>query len=148
MELKFKIARIRLIETHFSIIPQFQSEKDKPIEILSNVDLKYNKIKNGIRIVVSVFSDSEKQPFRFSASWEGLFTFDKMPSNTELDRIAQINCAAIVFPYVRESVADLTRRANMPPVNLPPFNFVAMYEEQKKSQASPTSLPSRKKIKP
>ncbi|MBW1777802.1 MAG: protein-export chaperone SecB [Deltaproteobacteria bacterium] len=147
MEYSFEIKRIRLTEAHFSIVPQFKNPKEKPIEIISNVNVKYDKVENGIHVVVSISSDSDKQPFRFSVSWEGLFTFAKMPADKEIDRIAQINCAAIIFPYARESVADLTRRANMPPLNLSPFNFVAMYDEKKKSVSKTASLKARKRSK-
>jgi preprotein translocase subunit SecB len=83
-----------------------------------------------LQVLVSVSSDSENQPFRFSVAWEGTFIFKDMPSKENLDRIAHINCSAIVFPFVRETIADLTRRAGIPPFNLPPFNFAARYEEK------------------
>jgi len=51
--------------------------------------------------------------------------------NSLLNRLAHINCASIIFAYVRGSLAGLARRANHP-ANPPPYHFVALYEENKK----------------
>ena len=138
---EFKIAGIRLNEAHFSLIRGFKREKNKSIEIKHNIEVGYKTEDKVLQVIVSASSDSENQPFRFSVSWEGLFAFDKLPSKEDLDRIANINCAAIIFPFVRETIADLTRRASLPPLNLSPFNFLAMYEE---NQEKGTGMSSKK----
>jgi len=142
---EFRIAGIRLNESHFSLIREFKWEKNKSIEIKQNVEVGYKTKDKVLLVMVSVSSDSENQPFRFSVAWEGAFAFKEMPSKENLDRIADINCAAIIFPYVRETIADLTRCANIPPFNLPPFNFPAMYEEKQKIATGTVSKRPRKK---
>jgi preprotein translocase subunit SecB len=144
MGLEFQIAGIRLNEAHFSLIREFKWEKSKPIEIKQNVEVGYKSKDKSLQVIVSVSSDSENQPFRFSVVWEGAFVFKETPKKEELDRIANINCAAIVFPFVRETIADMTRRASIPPFNLPPFNFPAMYEEKKNPAQSTYRKPHRK----
>jgi preprotein translocase subunit SecB len=148
MGYEFQIAGIWLNEAHFSLIQDFKWEKNKPIEIKQNVEVGYKTKDKVLRVMVSVSSDFENQPFRFSVAWEGAFTFKEMPPKEDLDRIADINCAAIIFPYIRETIADLTRRANIPPFNLPPFNFPAMYEEKHKIATRATSKKPLKKTKP
>jgi len=49
-------------------------------------------------------------------------------------RIVHINCASIIFPFIRESVADLTRRSGLTPLILDPVNFVALYESSKEKE--------------
>jgi preprotein translocase subunit SecB len=133
MNHSFKIIGIRLSEAHFALNDEYKKEKNKPIEITSTIEIGY-KLKNEVaQVHVSVSADSEDQPFRFSVAWEGSFDFKEIPLKDDLDRIAHINCASIIFPYVRETIADLTRRASIPPFNMPPFNFVALYEESKKA---------------
>ena len=144
----FRIIRIQLNEAHFSLIREFKWEKNKPIELRHGVEVSYKHTDKVIRVIVSVSSDSENQPFRFSVAWEGAFAFKEMPSTEDLDRIANINCASIIFPFVRETIADLTRRANIPPLNLSPFNFSAMYEEKQKGSSQVSSPKPRKKTKP
>ncbi|ABC75915.1 protein-export chaperone SecB [Syntrophus aciditrophicus] len=129
MDHSFKIVGIQLNEAHFAINNQYKREKNKVIDLTHSIEVGYKHADKVLRVLVLISSDSENLPFRFSVAWEGAFAFDEMPSDEELERIARINCASIIFPYVRETIADLTRRANMTPLNLPPLNFVALYEE-------------------
>jgi len=147
MDYKFSIAGIRLNEAHFAINQGYKREKNKPIEIIHSVEIAYKQTDKILHVLVSVSSDSENQPFRFSVAWEGSFLFGEMPLKENLDRIVHINCASIIYPYVRESIADLTRRAGKPPLNLDPFNFVAMYEEKQKTASQTPLRKTRKKSK-
>ena len=137
MDHKFRIAGIRLNEAHFAINQKFNREKNKPIEITHSIEIKYKQKDKIVNVLVSVSSDSENQPFRFSVAWEGVFAFEEMPSKETLERLVHINCASIIYPYVREYISDLTRRADMTPLNLAPLNFVAMYEAGKKKESAP-----------
>ena len=145
MELNFSIAHIRLTESRFSINQQYKMEKDKPIVLENNVGIQFKQSEKRLYLLLSVSSDSDKQPFRFSVTYEGVFAFENAPPKDELGRIANINCAAIVFPYVREAIADLTQRAGLQPLHLPPFNFVAMYNENKKEPSPVAIRKTRKK---
>ena len=58
----------------------------------------------------------------------GLFEFEEELEEGDIARIAGINCAAILFPYIRETVADLTRRGGFPPLHLAPVNFVEVFK--------------------
>lgn len=147
MEHKFRIDVIRLIEAHFALNQKYKWVKNEPIEFQQIIAIENKHVDNILNVVVRFFSDSENQPFRFSVAWEGKFVFDAMPSQEKLERIAHINCASIIFPYVRESIADLTRRASITPLNLPPFNFVALYEEKQKVPVEAAPQKSIKKSK-
>ena len=147
MDYKFSIAGIRLNEAHFAINQGYKREKNKPIEIIHSVEIAYKQTDKILHVLVSVSADSENQPFRFSVAWEGSFLFVEMPLKENLDRIVHINCASIIYPYVRESIADLTRRSGMMPLNLAPFNFVAMYEEGQKKESQEAPRKPRKKSK-
>ena len=146
MDHRFKIDGIRLREAHFAINQHFKWVKHKSVELQHGIEIGYKKKDKILHVLVTVSSDSEDQPFRFSVAWEGSFAFEEMPQKDALDRIVHINCAAIIYPYIRESVADLTRRAGIPPLNLEPFNFIAMYEDsQKASSSAPRKLIKRSK---
>ena len=147
MDHKFSIVGIRLNEAHFAINQQYKREKNKPIDLTHSIEVGHKQTDKILHVYVSVSSDSENQPFRFSVACEGSFAFEEIPLKEALDRIAHINCASIIFPYVRELIADLTRRASMTPLNLPPFNFVAMYEERKKTEPQTPLRKTRKKSK-
>jgi preprotein translocase subunit SecB len=136
MDHSFEIVRIRLIESHFALNREYKWEKKKTIEFQNDLVIGYEVAENILDVVVTVSSDSEDQPFRFSVSWGGSFSLKKMPPKNLLERFVHINCAAIIYPFIRETVGDLTRRAGVPPLNLDPFNFVSFYEETKIPQRS------------
>lgn len=140
MDHKFKINVIRQIEAHFAMNPQYKREKDKPVEIAHKIEIAHEQKDDTLHVIVSFSSDSEKQPFRFAVTWEGFFRFAEVPSKAVINRVANINCAAIIFPYIRESVADLTRRANIPPLHVPPINFVGLFIRRQK-EAVPRRVP-------
>jgi len=144
MELKFKIAAIKQVESHFALNPDFELEKDKPIEIGYGINVSFEKKDKIVNVVVSVVSDKKTQPFTFNIATAGLFNFNKLLQKQDLEKVAHINCASIIFPYIRESLADLTRRAGLPPFHIDPVNFINIYEEQKKAQAEGAAKKSGK----
>jgi len=68
-------------------------------------------------------------PFAIFIEGKGIFKFKKTPSEAVLKKVSKINCPAIIFPYVRETIADITRRAGFPPLHLNPVNFVAFAKQ-------------------
>ncbi|MCI5851605.1 MAG: protein-export chaperone SecB [Sutterellaceae bacterium] len=60
-------------------------------------------------------------------------------SEQDTQILLNVNCPAIVYPYLRGNVADLITRSSMPPVHLPEVNFAALYQqrlEQEKANAA------------
>lgn len=135
MELKFKIVAIKQLESHFALNPDFKPEKEKPIEIGYGINVTFEKKDKMVNVIVSIVSDKKTQLFTFNIATAGVFNFNKLPQKQELEKVARINCASIIFPYIRESLADLTRRAGLPPFHIDPVNFINIYEEQKKAEA-------------
>jgi len=137
MQVKFKIETIRQIECFFALNPEFKPEKGKKYEIGLGLDISFNtlkKQKKKINVILKIASEKENQPFVFRVITQGIFNFSQIPASEELEKIVHINCASIMFPFIRESIADLTRRAGIPPLMLDPFNFIALYEESKKKE--------------
>lgn len=128
MEPEFTIVSIRLTESHFKLNTDFKIESG-PVEIKAGVHLTYETKDKRVNVTLSVNSDAHDQPFVFSVAVQGVFEFAALPSAGEVKRIAHMNCAGIIFPFVRETAADLTRRAGVPPFVMEPINFVALYDQ-------------------
>ncbi len=75
----------------------------------------------------------DKTCFLVEAAQAGLFQIRNVP-DTDIEPILGIACANILFPYVRETVADLIGRAGFPPIHLAPVNFEAMYAARAQAQ--------------
>jgi len=86
-------------------------------------------------------------PFYFDVTVAGSFEFDETLNEALRKQYATINCPAILFPYLRETLADLTRRAGFPPLHLPVTNFVKLAKEKGEPPAEPSVEPKRRSRK-
>jgi len=140
MGFNFSIAYIKLLESHYKLNTDYKFEENKKISLSGSIRLQYIKENNIVRVILSVSSENIEQPFTYNVAFEGGFKFQKMPSKKILEKIVNINCASIIFPYVRETVADLTRRSVIPPFHIAPINFVASYNEKLRLSASQKNI--------
>jgi preprotein translocase subunit SecB len=72
---------------------------------------------------------SDRTLFLVEASQAGIFTIRGIPPE-HLQPVIAINCPNVLFPYLRETLADAVGRAGFPPVHLAPINFDALYQQQ------------------
>ncbi|MEM5799943.1 MAG: protein-export chaperone SecB [Candidatus Aenigmatarchaeota archaeon] len=145
MQAKFKIETLRQIECFFATNLSLKPEKDKKYQIGLGFDISFKKQRKLVIVNLKFFSQEKNQPFVFRIIMEGVFRFEQLPTDEELEKIVHINCASIMFPFIRESVADLTRRAGIPPLILDPINFVALYENMKKKSMENTEIKRKSK---
>jgi preprotein translocase subunit SecB len=71
----------------------------------------------------------DKTLFLVEAAQAGVFTIRGVPAE-HMQQVMAINCPSVLFPYVRETLADAITRAGFPPVHLAPINFDALYQQQ------------------
>ena len=68
----------------------------------------------------------------------GLFLIRGVSDEGERRRVLGTECLTILYPFVREAVADLVQRGGFPPLLLQPIDFAALYQEHlRKSEAAP-----------
>jgi preprotein translocase subunit SecB len=78
-----------------------------------------------VKVTVTA-KNADKTLFLVEVAQAGIFQIRNVPEN-EMSPVLGIACPTILFPYVRETVADLVTRAGFPPIHLAPVNFEAMY---------------------
>lgn len=71
----------------------------------------------------------DKTLFLVEASQAGIFTIKGVPAD-QLQGVIAVNCPTVLFPYIRETLADAVTRAGFPPVHLAPINFESLYVQQ------------------
>ena len=79
---------------------------------------------------------SDRTLFLVEASQAGIFTIRGIPPE-HLQPVIAINCPNVLFPYLRETLADMVGRAGFPPVHLAPINFEALYQQQLEQMQQP-----------
>jgi preprotein translocase subunit SecB len=67
--------------------------------------------------------------FLVEAAQAGVFRISGVPLS-EVQPVLGIHCPNILFPYIREAIADAVSRAGFPPVHLDPINFDVLYQQQ------------------
>ncbi len=92
--------------------------------------------------------ESPDYPFYFDIVIQGAFVFTEPISEELQKQFETVNCPAILFPYLREALADLTRRGGFPPLHLPVTNFVKLAKtEEKPEETAETKETSGRKRK-
>lgn len=125
----FQFIDYRLISLNFSLKGEV-NKNSEDIEINPSFKINREFDKKELKIFLEISMDNEDLPFEFNVVIGGLFKFSRDISTIEkIDEITNINCAGILFPFLRETVADLTRRAGFPPLLLPPVNFCKIHDE-------------------
>ncbi len=93
-----------------------------------------NEEENQARVVLGVNIYPEKEEDLFSISLKLVGFFDIEVAELEKDEIQQLitlNATAILFPYLRSLVSQITMAANLPePIILPTMNIGRMIEQQ------------------
>ncbi|WP_027360484.1 protein-export chaperone SecB [Desulforegula conservatrix] len=124
------IKKILLPLIVFEINEGFDHSGKSSGDLAFNFDLKVgsNYLEKEKLLAVSVLAETPGAeshiPFRFKVKAVGNFSFDSDPDPALLETLKEVNCPAIIFPYIRECLADLSRRAGLSPINLPLVNFI------------------------
>lgn len=135
---------------HFAITTLFFNVNNdyKPVsKITINPEIagknEYNGNSHKLKVFLKVSLNTGNLPFYFTLEGFGMFAFDGKPDEQTLKNVSSINGPAIIFPYIRETIADLTRRAGFPPLHLQPINFVKLAERQ--SAIPQKAVPGKKR---
>ena len=76
----------------------------------------------------------ECMPYDLSIEYEGLFKLNKSIPKKDAAILEEVNCPAILFPFLRETIADITRRSGFQPFLIPSVNFVKVRKERLKKK--------------
>jgi preprotein translocase subunit SecB len=71
-------------------------------------------------------------------TYAGLFQIENIPDQA-LELFLLVNCPALLFPYLRRLVADLSREGGFPSLNLDPVDFGALYVKRQRERAQQTA---------
>jgi preprotein translocase subunit SecB len=67
--------------------------------------------------------------FRFELLYAGAFRVEGVPQENRAP-IVLIECPRLLFPFVRQIVADSVRNGGFPPLMLDPIDFAALYRQR------------------
>lgn len=127
----FEFLNHRVTKLHFDLNDDFQNDSSsKVIEVAPEINLTYQRDdENKVIVNLSIRFKNLKTPFFLEVVLSGLFQLNYEVTDKDLDKLAHINVAAVLFPFLRQVVADTTMKAGFSPLLLPVINFVESYKD-------------------
>ena len=118
------IENVFLKELHFirkNAIPQ------KPELTMSfEYDISISPAKDKLNYELTCKIQDEKELFNVQCTMIGLFSVIAGNENMDLADFSRLNAPALIFPYIRETIASTSIKAGIPPVIIPPINLNAV----------------------
>ncbi|MGV3043501.1 protein-export chaperone SecB [Staphylococcus rostri] len=113
---------------HYRTNPEFDIENNKDITIDEDIDAHINIIDDEETAIITLrakLDEKENVPFSFEVSIVGYFEFDEEESDgIDFKDLLKTNAVAILFPYLRAIVSELTGKSNrFPNYNMPVRNI-------------------------
>jgi preprotein translocase subunit SecB len=115
---------VLLKELVFSRKEGFSQKPEFEMELVSSVSLSGSEDKMNLELSCNISDKNEF--FNIKCTMIGIFSVTSENKNMELKEFAEYNAPALIFPYIRETIASTTTRAGIPPVVIPPINLTAI----------------------
>lgn len=88
----------------------------------------------------AVASHKDSTIYDLELVYLGVFRLKNIPEQA-LEPFLLINCPALIFPFARRLVADITREGGFPPLLLDPIDFAQLFLRRQK-EAAKSNLPN------
>lgn len=131
-------------ETYLKTNLKFKQESMKKVSITQDfsADIAYDM--NGVSYVqlnLEIKNEKDESPFDLSVSIVGFFELNSEGyEEQDYINLLKVNAVAILYPYLRSIVTDITSKANaFNPLILPPMNFSSMLQEEDKIKITKVS---------
>ncbi len=86
-----------------------------------------------VEFSVSAKASHQEEPiFVVEASYGGVFEIKNLAPD-QLEIAMLVECPRLLFPFLRQIVADATRNGNFPPLMLDPIDFMGIYIANKQN---------------
>ncbi len=134
------------------LAPQVFTRQWQPqVDVQVNTDIKPLENDN-FHVVLAVTVTAklgEDVAFLAEAHQAGIFVVRGFSSNEERQAILGGYCPGLIFPFARETIAEMVQRGGFPQLLLQPINFEALYLEhlnrartQQNAPAAPAAAPA------
>jgi len=118
---------------------QLQEPPQVEVQLRTRAEQIAPDVYESVLTITVTAKNGDKTLFLVEAAQAGIFTIKGVTAD-RLQPVMAIHCPTVLFPYVRETIADATQRAGYPPVHLHPINFEALYAQQiAQQQAQPAA---------
>jgi preprotein translocase subunit SecB len=89
-----------------------------------------------LKASLDIINPAKKTVMLIECQYAGIFEIRHVEKQ-EMDVLLNVHALEILFPFVRELVSSLSMRTSLPPILLPPTNFVQMYQQRVQAENAP-----------
>ncbi|MDR0942886.1 MAG: protein-export chaperone SecB [Holosporales bacterium] len=116
-----------------------EPDSNKQPEVAVNVETRVAKLSEEnyeVSMTVSAKSTLEKTSiFVLELTYAGLVSVAQDLKPDILETSLLVHCPFLMFPFVREIIANVTRNGGYPPLMIDPIDFASLYLEKKKDNS-------------
>ncbi|KAI93407.1 preprotein translocase subunit SecB [Rhodomicrobium udaipurense JA643] len=106
-----------------------------------NFNVQVNNVQDGVfEVGLSLEGEAKSDEgvlYNIELLYAGAFHLKNLPQEA-IQPVLFIECPALLFPFVRRLVADLTREGGFPPLLLDPIDFAGLYRRRAAEGQQPT----------
>ena len=122
----YKILNLALLESHFERVSTITFDLEKVTrESETSIDIQKISEEQVLVTETLTFSQTFENTTEFSVRIKMIGVFEKQgETDLSIDDFARINAPAIIYPYIREHLSNLTTKAAVGTILLAPYNFI------------------------
>lgn len=109
----------------------FQATQSPAMEV--NVDVNARAIgENQFEVELTVSAKAKRADdvvFVIDTTYAGAFEIANVPQD-QLEPVLLVECPRLLFPFIRQIIADTVNAGNFPPLMLEPIDFLAIYQQR------------------
>lgn len=135
-----KFTNFRILRLNFGLNKEFNAVKQHT-EVHTEFKIRHELHGTTLKVFLRIkFTDNPDRttPFMLNIEGEATFKLRHPPAPAEIQPLVKQYCAAAMFPYLRETIADITRRAGFPPLHIPQVDFTRAFEQDPSAGISPS----------
>lgn len=119
----FRVMNVMLTESHFERVANVDFKDSKQdVSFETGVGVNGDIINVRLKTIVKCKKEDVEQ-YRIEVSMVGVFQRTGESKIADNEKFGRINGAAIIFPFIREHIANIALKAGLGSLILPPVNF-------------------------
>jgi len=111
--------------------------KEKP-KISIDIKMKRKALTNNILEVTIILlleaNLKTNKIFLIELSYAGTFIVQNLPNQNQNKRVAFVDCPNIIFPFIRQTVLNITQSSGFPPLTLDYVDFANLFDSETTNQ--------------
>ena len=130
-----QVLTVALNKCYYKRLPIVDEKTNDSIDF--NLEINLNEDKSQSIVLLKCFlkreslEENKETQVEIEIEYVGVFAVQENAENMDLEKFSNTNAPAILFPYIRQMIHELTLKGSLPLVILPPLNILALFKDKK-----------------